>query len=134
MEKDTQDFKTKGKRLIICMIVALFLCPIACDRNDVLFLASGSGNVRLPTHSYWQKKHGDNVRAGDVLYSFYTTEGSDWGMLQITFNDMYVKIKGNKMYDGDGEYVGRIRLKRNGDLVIYGVHITGLDINGTYYQ
>lgn len=132
--KGSQDFNKKGKKLIIWMIVALFLCPVACDRNEVIYLVSGGGNVSLPTHSYWQKKIGDNVKAGDKLYSFYTQDGTDWGVLGITFNNMYVKIKGNKMYDSDGSYVGRIRLTRNGDIVIWDNDISGLNINGKYYQ
>ncbi len=133
MEKSSQEFKKKGKRLIICIIAALFLCPVACDRNEFLYLAGGGGKVKLPTHSYWQKDHGDDVREGDILFAFYTMDGSDWGMLELSFTDMYVEIKRNKMYDRAGEYVGRLRLKRNGDLVIYGV-TANYDINGTYHK
>lgn len=128
------DFEKKGKRLIIYMIVALFLCPIGCDHNKFLYLVSGGGPVRLPTNSYWQKPVGDNVHAGEKLYSFYTQDGSDWGMLQITFNDLYVKIKGCRMYDSAGDYVGKIRITGKGDIVIWDNDISGVNINGRYYQ
>lgn len=116
------------------MIAALILCPLICDRNNALYLLNGGGNVRLPKHSNWYKSSWNNAKEGDILYSFNTTEGSDWGVLNITFNGIYVKIRGNKMYDSTGEYVGRIRLKRNGDIVIYKGDISGFDINGTYYK
>ena len=47
---------------------------------------------------------------------------------------MYVRIKGNIMYDSTGDYVGKIRLTRKGDIVIWDNDISGLDINGKYYN
>ena len=115
------------------MVVAMFLCPVACDHNDVFWMVSGARTVKLPTWANWCKEMGENLSAGDRIYCFYTLSGSDWGAIQVTFNDMFVEIKGNKMYDKVGDYVGKIRLKNNGDIVIYGGdNIVG--INGTYYK
>lgn len=129
-----KDFKNKGKTLIICMVIALFLCPVTCDWND---LASSGGSVSLPTYSSWTKDYNEtnghsDPREGDRIYHFGTYGSSNWGTLSCTFADMPVNIKGNKMYDKDGVYVGKIRKKQNGDIVIFDCNISGFDFNGTY--
>ena len=131
---EKKDFKKTGKILIICMIAAMVLCPLICDWNGVASFFSSGGGVKLPTNTSWCKRVSDNLSAGDRIYCFHTGSGSDWGSLQVTFADMYVKIKGDKMYDRDGAYVGRIRLKSDGNIVIFGGDISGIDIDGTYYK
>ncbi|MBR3784112.1 MAG: hypothetical protein IKJ78_06615 [Bacteroidales bacterium] len=128
-EESNQGFQKKGKKLIICMIAALFICPIICDHNDVLWLVSGAGKVSLPSYSSWKKGvYGQD----DKVYLFSTYGGHHSGTLTVTFADMPVKFKGNKMYDKAGEYVGKIRKKANGDIVIYASDMPSYDIDGTY--
>ena len=129
---EKQDFKKKGKTLTICMIAALFLCPAACDHNDVLWLVSGAGTVSLPSYTTWSRYDDNFGSVGSRSYHFATYGGNHSGTLTVTFADMPVTIKGNKMYDKAGEFVGKIRKKANGDIVIFAGDISGIDINGTY--
>lgn len=126
---EKQDFKKKGKTLIICMVAALFLCPVACDRNDILWVVSGAGDVSLPSYSSWKKvEYGKDNK----VYLFSTYGGHHSGTLTVTFADMPVSIKGNKIYDNAGDYVGKIKKKSNGDIVIYASDMPSYDIDGTY--
>lgn len=130
--ESTPGFKKKGKRLIIIMIASLFICPLICDHNDVFWLVSGAGTVSLPTYTTWSKYNKDFGAEGSRSYHFATHGGSRSGVLTVTFADMYVKIKGNKMYDSDGSYVAKIRKKANGDIVIYADNLPSIDFDGTY--
>lgn len=131
-EESNQGFQKKGKKLIICMIAALFLCPVACDHNDVLWLVSDAGTVSLPSYTTWSKYDDDFGVVGSRSYHFSTYGGHHSGTLTVTFSDMPVTIKGNKIYDKVDAYVGKIRKKSNGDIVIYAGNISSIDINGTY--
>lgn len=131
-EESAQGFMKKGKRLITIMIVSLFVCPLICDHNDVFWLVSGAGDVSLPTYTSWLKFDKDFGSVGSRSYVFSTFGGSHSGNLTVTFADMPVKIKGNKMYDSSGEYVAKIRKKANGDIVIYADNLPSIDFDGTY--
>lgn len=126
---EKKDFKKKGKTLIVCMVAAIFLCPIACDRDDILWVVSGADDVTLPSYSSWKKGvYGQD----DKVYLFMTYGSQNSGTLTVNYADMPVSIKGNKMYDKVGEFVGKIRKKSNGDIVIFASNMPSLDINGTY--
>lgn len=130
---DKKNFKKTGKILTICMIAAAVLCPIICDWNGLASFFSSSGeSVSLPSYTTWSKYDNNYGSTGSRSYHFSTYGGHYSGTLTVAFADMPVTIKGNKMYDKADKYVGKIRKKSDGDIVIFDCDISGFDINGTY--
>lgn len=133
-----QDFKKKGRLLTIGMIVSLIICPLVLNYNDVMGFVSGGSELNLPANHIWKKSYAEvnghsYPSENDKLIIFQATKpGWDLAYLQDTWATIPVSIKGNTMYDKNNEYVGKIRKKSNGDIVIYAC-TSGSDVfNGTY--
>lgn len=133
-----KDFKKKGRLLITGMIVSLIICPLVLNYNDVMYFVGGGRELNLPADHTWMKDS-DEVnghsypRENDKVIMFQTTKpGWNLAYLQDTWATIPVSIKGNTLYDKNDEYVGKIRKKSNGDIVIYAC-TSGADVfNGTY--
>ncbi len=129
-KESTQNIEKNSKTLvifIICMVAALFICPIICNFSDVRYLVSGGGDVILPTNTIWY--HEDYP----VDYAFETLSSPNKGNIVTKYGKESVKIEGNKMYKivGKKKYMGKIRITDEGDIKIY----NAADIvvtNGTY--
>ena len=116
-EESNQGFQNKGKKLIICMIAALFLCPVICDREHIRI----HHDISLPANSMWYaKSNPDHIHRRLAL----TYDGGKWVFFSIIFSsgrtiDMGLQIKKDELYDIDNKYSGYIVKKDNGDIVIH---------------
>ena len=101
MENVNKDFKKRGISLIILMVAALILCPVACNRSNV---------KELPTGQEYVNKNGDGSLTVESAHKIRLWDGHG---LPNTFT-----IKNGRFYNEYGDNVGKIQ-KRGKYLYIH---------------